>query len=515
MTAATDMATLRVVLGDQLSHALSALEGADRSRDVVLMIEAADETEYVPHHKHKIVLVLSAMRHFARALERDGFRVDYVRLDDPANTGSFTSEVLRAVARTGATKIVATEPGEWRVLQAMQDWERAAGVPVEIRSDARFVMTRENFAAWARGRNGLRMEFFYRAIRRETGLLMDRDEPEGGRWNFDADNRRALPRMAETAPTLRFPPDAVTAEVAALVARRFPGNMGRVDTFGWAVTRADALRALDDFIARRLDRFGDYQDAMRRDDPFTVHSALSPYLNLGLLEPREVCARAEAAWRAGQAPLNAVEGFIRQILGWREFVRGVYWLKMPAYAALNALGADRPLHSFYWSGETGMACMRAAVGDTIAHGYSHHIQRLMVTGTFAMLAGVRPKEVCDWYLAVYVDAYEWVELPNTLGMSLFADGGIVGSKPYAASGAYIDRMSDFCAGCRYDVKKKSGPDACPFNRLYWPFLIRNEARLKGNPRLAMPYRQVARMDEREKRDRLKEADAALAGIDAM
>jgi deoxyribodipyrimidine photolyase-related protein len=267
--------------------------------------------------------------------------------------------------------------------------------------------------------------------------------------------------------------------------------------------------ALEHFIAEALPRFGDHQDAMMAGEAFLFHSLISSALNIGLLTPREVCLRAEREYHAGDAPLNAVEGFIRQILGWREFVRGIYWRHMPDYAAVNALGADRPLPGFYWSGDTGMNCVAEAVGQTRRHAYSHHIQRLMVTGNFALLAGVRPQEIEDWYLAVYADAFEWVEMPNTLGMAVFADGGLLASKPYAASGAYIDRMSDFCAGCAYDVKQKTGPKACPFNALYWAFLIRNEKALSGNPRMAMPYRTLAGWPEKRKAALTRSAEAFL------
>jgi deoxyribodipyrimidine photolyase-related protein len=284
-----------------------------------------------------------------------------------------------------------------------------------------------------------------------------------------------------------------------MVRSRFPDHFGNLEPFGWAVTRADALEALDHFITACLPNFGDFQDAMKQGNAFLYHSILSPYLNIGLLTPREICARAEEAWRSGLAPLNAVEGFIRQILGWREYVRGLYWLKMPDYAKSNALDAHRPLPDFYWTGDTAMNCMAEAIADTQRHAYAHHIQRLMVTGNFALLAGLAPEEVEAWYLLVYADAYEWVELPNTHGMALFADGGVMASKPYAASGAYIDRMSDYCGGCAYKPEVKLGPKACPFNYLYWDFLIRNEARLKANPRMAMPYRTLAKMgaDRRE------------------
>jgi deoxyribodipyrimidine photolyase-related protein len=299
----------------------------------------------------------------------------------------------------------------------------------------------------------------------------------------------------------------------ALVEDRFSGHFGGLEEFGWPVTRADALRALEDFIAHGLPNFGDYQDAMKTGAPFLFHSLLSPALNLGLFSPREVCRAAESAWRSGAAPLNAVEGFVRQILGWREYVRGVYWTLMPDYADGNALQATRSLPSFYWTGDTNMRCLHEAIGSTARHAYSHHIQRLMVTGNFALLAGVAPREIERWYLAVYADAYEWVEMPNTLGMAVFADGGQMASKPYAASGAYIDRMSNFCSGCHYDVKQKSGPNACPFNYLYWAFLIRQKEKLSGNPRMAMPYSTLSGWPKERVAATLAEAEAFLDQLD--
>jgi deoxyribodipyrimidine photolyase-related protein len=503
------MSVLRVILGDQLSLDIPALKGLDPASDIVLMMEVMAETTYVPHHKQKIVLVLSAMRHFAEALRARGVRVDYVALDAPENTGGLTPEIQRAAARHGPARLVVTEPGEWRVQQMAESWQALLGIPVEIRADDRFFASRARFADWARGRQVLRMEYFYRELRREHGILMEDGKPAGGEWNFDALNRKALPARLATPARLRFPPDAVTRAVITLVEQRFGANFGSLEAFSWPVTRADALRALRDFIDAGLPRFGDYQDAMKAGAPFLFHALLAPALNLGLLSPREICAAAEAAWRAGAAPLNAVEGFVRQILGWREYVHGFYWHVMPGYEDRNALEATRPLPGFYWTGETEMRCLREAVGSTARHAYSHHIQRLMVTGNFALLAGIAPREVERWYLAVYADAYEWVEMPNTLGMAVFADGGQMASKPYAASGAYIHRMSDFCAGCRYDVKQKTGPDACPFNYLYWAFLIRQKDRLAPNPRLAMPYRTLAGWSPERQAAVLAEAELFL------
>lgn len=483
--------TLRVVLGDQVSRSLSALSDLDPRHDVVLMAEVMGECTYVPHHRKKLTLVLSAMRHFARALAARGVRVRYVRLDDPANTQTLSAEVARAVAELKPRQVVATEPGEWRVLQAMRGWSGS----LEIRPDTRFICPISEFRGWAAGKRSLRMEFFYREMRRKTGLLLTPDgEPEGGKWNFDAENRKSLPPKVAVPPRPLFPPDAATQEVMALVRQGFPDGFGELDGFALPVTAKQAETALADFIAHRLPGFGDWQDAMRMDEPALFHAVISPALNIGLLDPLSVCRAVETAWRQGKVALNAAEGFIRQIIGWREFVRGIYWLRMPEYGELNALDATRTLPGFYWHGETRMTCIRQVVRQTRQEAYAHHIQRLMVTGNFALLAGLHPDQVDEWYLAVYADAYQWVEMPNTRGMALFADGGVVGSKPYAASGAYINRMSDYCRHCAYDVKQATGPNACPFNYLYWDFIARHAERFASNARMAMPLRTWERMD---------------------
>jgi len=478
---------LRVILGDQLSRRISALAGLAPG-DTVLMAEVMGECTYVPHHPKKIILVLSAMRHFCAALQARGVAVRYVRLDDPGNAQSLGGEVLRAVRAEKPDCIIATAPGEYRVRQDMLGWAEMSGVVTEIREDGRFLASTAWFADWAEGKSALRMEFFYREMRKRHSLLMNGDKPLGGKWNFDAENRRKLPKTVTPPKPKRFPADEVTREVMALVARRFAHHYGSAEGFDLPVTARDAAAGFADFLQNRLSGFGDWQDAMAAGEPALFHSLVSAPLNLGLLDPLELCRAAEAAYRAGNAPLNAVEGFVRQILGWREFVRGIYWLHMPDYARKNALGASRTLPEFYWTGETDMRCMAEAIGQTMRHAYAHHIQRLMITGNFALLAGLHPDAVDEWYLAVYADAYEWVEMPNTRGMALHADGGIVGSKPYAASGAYINRMSDFCAGCHYDVSDSAGERSCPFNALYWDFIARHSARFETNPRMAMPVR---------------------------
>ena len=488
--------SLRFILGNQLSPNVSSLRDIDRETDVILMAEVDEECSYVRHHVKKIAFLLSAMRHFAAELEADGFRVDYRRLDgDEGNAGSFQGELMAAVERHRPDKVIVTEPGEWRVREGMKSWSDQTGVPVEIRADDRFVCPTSDFARWAASRKTLRMEYFYREMRRKTGLLLDdAGEPVGGKWNLDTENRRKLPKGMCPPEPASFEPDAVTREVIELVSSRFADHFGDLQPFWFAVTRSGAVRAFEHFVDTALPQFGDYQDAMKQGEKTLYHAVIGLYLNSGLLDPLEVCRRVETEYREGRAPLNAVEGFIRQIIGWREYIRGIYWLKMPDYAETNFFGASRPLPDFYWTGDTDMNCLRQCVTQTKEEAYAHHIQRLMVTGNFALLAGIEPKQVCEWYLLVYADAYEWVELPNTHGMALFADGGVLGSKPYASSGKYIDRMSDYCSHCRYDVRRATGPDACPFNFLYWNFLAENADKLSRNPRMAMMYRTLGRMD---------------------
>lgn len=500
---------LILVLGDQLTPDVAALR-VGRPGDVVVMAEVMAEGTYVPHHPQKIALILSAMRHFAEDLRAGGWRVAYSRLDDPENTQSIGGELIRRAAEVGAREVIATAPGDWRLRAALAE----CPVPVTQLPDDRFLCSEGEFAAWAEGRKQLRMEFFYREMRRKTGLMMEGEKPAGGQWNYDHDNRKPAKADLFRPRPPRFAPDAVTEEVLALVAARFPSHFGALRPFGWGVTRADALAALEHFARHALPSFGDEQDAMLAGDPVLSHALISPYLNLGLLSPMEVCQRVEAEWQAGRVPINAAEGFIRQIIGWREFVRGIWALEGPEYSARNALAHKRALPAVYWGGATRMACMGHAVGQTRDMAYAHHIQRLMVTGNFALLAGVDPAHVHAWYLSVYVDAFEWVEAPNTIGMSQFADGGVVGSKPYVSSGAYIDRMSDYCGACHYRVKEKTGEKACPFNLLYWHFLLRHRERFAGNPRMAQMYRTWDRMEAGHRSRVLAGAEAFLARMEA-
>ncbi len=503
------MAELRhlvIVLGDQLDLDAAAFDGFDAAHDAVWMAEVADESTHVWSSQPRSVMFLAAMRHFAQALREAGRPLRYTTLDDPTNHGCLQAQLHADIERLRPTGLVMTAPGDWRVLQAIKAVALAHALPLDIREDRHFYCSVREFAAHARGRKSLRMEYFYREMRKRHGVLMggergaSADQPEGGQWNFDADNREAFGAAGPGAvpPRAVFEPDAITRGVIALVEARFATHPGRLDDFAWPVTRAQALVALQRFVTERLPLFGRWQDAMWPGEPWLYHSHLSAALNLKLLNPREVVAAAVAVYRAGAAPLASVEGFVRQILGWREYVRGIYWTRMPGYAELNALEARADLPAWYWTGATDMACLRDAITQTLQHGYAHHIQRLMVTGLFALLLGVQPQQVHAWYLAVYVDAVEWVELPNTLGMSQYADGGLMASKPYVATGKYIQRMSPHCKGCRYDPALRTGDTACPFTTLYWDFLMRHEAPLAANPRMALQVKNVARLSDVEK-----------------
>jgi len=447
--------TLIPIFADQLSHGLSSLAISSPEESVVLMMEVAEEAGTVAHHRKKLIFLFSAMRHFAKELKEHGWTVEYIKLDDEDNSGSFTSEIKRAIKHYDISQLRVCEPSEYRVLEIIKGWKDVLNLPVTMPA--------------------------------KDDLFMPKP--------------------------LRFQPDPITQEVIEMVKAEFPTRFGNADNFFFAVTRHGAKEALECFIKNVLPRFGDYQDAMLTGEPFLYHSLLSMYLNVGLLGPIEICEAVEAAYRDGKAPLNAAEGYIRQIIGWREYVRGIYWLKMPDYLEENALTATRDLPEFYWTGDTDMHCLSEAIGQTKEHAYAHHIQRLMITGNFALLIGVDPKQVHEWYLAVYIDAFEWVELPNTLGMSQFGDGGLLGSKPYASSGAYINRMSNYCKSCKYSVKTRVGENACPFNSLYWHFIARNEDALSGNNRMSMPYRNLAKMDEDVRDGLIAQADTFLKSLE--
>jgi deoxyribodipyrimidine photolyase-related protein len=484
---------LVLVLGDQLDADSAAFDGFDRKQDAVAMMEVREEATYVPQHKRRIAFFFAAMRHFRDALAADGRRVHYSAIDDPENRGSFAAELGRRAAALKPERIILIEPGDWRVREALT----ATGLPIEIRDDRHFLCPREEFEAFAADHPRMVMENFYRSMRMRLGLLLQPDgKPVGGAWNFDAENRGAF--GAKGAPLIprppQFPPDRVTQQVLDVVARDFADSPGKLEDFALPVTRDHALASLEDFVAHRLGEFGRYQDAMQGGEPLLYHSGLSGLINLHILNPREV---VDAAIGAEDVPLNAREGFVRQVIGWREFIRGTYWRAMPDYAGLNALGAELPMPRFYWTGETDMRCMADAIGHTIDHAYAHHIERLMVLGLFAMLLGVRPYDVHRWHISMFWDSIDWVSLPNTLGMSQHGDGGQVGTKPYAASGRYIQRMSDHCRHCRYRPGEALGEDACPFTTLYWDFLARHRPSFGKNHRMRHQYANLARKPNAE------------------
>lgn len=468
------------------------------------MAEVHEESTHIWSSKQRIALFISAMRHFAKALRDSKIPLSYIALEDPSNSQSLDGELLKAIQAFQPQALIMTAPGDWRVLEKIKGIAKQTNVPLEIREDDFFFSTVREFAEHAKGRKQLRLEYWYRELRKKHAILMQDDQPLGGEWNYDQENRSSFGKAGPPlipAP-LRFKPDAVTKEVIQLVHKHFANHPGELNTslegFGWPVTRAEALLALADFMNKRLPLYGQFQDAMWTKEPWLFHAHIASAINLKLLSAQEVVHAAEKTFSAGKAPLAAVEGFIRQILGWREYVRGIYWLKMPDYLELNALQANNPLPAFFWNGKTSMHCLQEVIGQSLKTGYAHHIQRLMVTGLYTLLLGVQPKEVHAWYLSMYVDAVEWVELPNVIGMSQFADGGLMASKPYIATGKYIDRMSNYCKGCQYKPDQSHGQDACPFTTLYWDFLMRHESSMSKNPRMVMQVRNLKRMSNETK-----------------
>lgn len=507
---------LGLILADQLTFDLASLRSLNPESDWLVMAEVADEASYVLHHKQKIALLFSAMRHFCQQLRQLGWQVHYHSYD-PESPHSRLIEVVQSLCfKQDFESLVVTECGEFRLQHAIEnDWQQQLSIPIECYEDDRFLCSQHEFRQWAAGRKQLRMEYFYRQMRRKTGLLMDHDNPEGGQWNFDHNNRKRYRGEVALVPRILHQQDAIDHDVIKLVEQHFSHHPGSLEHFNWATTREQAVAELQHFIQHRLTWYGDYQDAMVSGEHTLFHSLVSPYLNCGLLTPLEVCQQVELAYQQQRAPLNAAEGFIRQVIGWREYVRGIYWLLMPQYSQQNQLNNQRDLPGYYWHGQTRMKCMSECFTNTFRNAYAHHIQRLMVTGNFALLAGIIPQQVCDWYLAVYADAYDWVELPNTLGMVMHADAGYLGSKPYAASGNYINKMSDYCSHCPYSVKTAIDSNSCPFNSLYWHFIQRHQSHFSRNPRMTMIYRSWEKMSESKQHAILRRAEYLLDHIEEL
>lgn len=509
------MKRLILILGDQLSSNLSSLSYADASSDHIAMAELGDELAYTTHHVKKVALIFSAMRHFFTELQSQGWQGFYQEYSSESEVQSFAQWVLLLHERHNYDEVVVTCPSEYRVQQHFDNLAEKLDIPLTVLPDTRYMSSPEYFKKWAAGRKTLRMEYFYREMRKQTGLLMEAGKPVGGQWNFDKDNRKRFDGRSQPLQPLRHKPDEVTQAVIDFLQQAEISSIGELEPFWFAVTHAQAEQSLEHFLDFSLPAFGDYQDAMTEQSDFVFHSVISMYINIGLLDARAVCERAEQCYVQGHAPLNAVEGFIRQIIGWREFVRGFYWLSMPAYSQHNVLNADRPLPAYFWSAKTDMRCMQKAIGSSLEHAYAHHIQRLMVTGNFCLIAGIDPAQVSDWYLGIYADAFEWVELPNTLGMALHADGGLFASKPYAASGKYIQKMSDHCGECCYNVKTAENEDSCPFNSLYWHFMDRHSDRFEAHPRMAMIYRSFTRMNPTKQEAILQRGNYILQKIEQL
>jgi deoxyribodipyrimidine photolyase-related protein len=507
------MSKLVVILGDQLNTAMSSLQGFCKSSDQILLSEVKEEASYVKHHKKKIAFIFSAMRHFHKELIELGFNTTYIKYDDENNKGSIFKQVEDTCKTSSFSSIKIAHPGEYRLLQDVHTWQAKLNIPVEVTDDNRFIASKSFFSDWAKGRKQYRMEFFYRELRKKTGVLMEDKQPKGGKWNYDAENRKPLGKNPSVPSPSYFEPDSISSEVISLVENTFSSHFGELDNFNFAVTRQEALSVLRQFIDTRLHDFGQYQDAMLEGDPWLFHSHLGLYINTGLLMPDEVIRAVEEAYLNNDVPINSAEGFIRQILGWREYVRGFYWHFMPDLKDSNYLGAKRNLPDFYWTANTRMNCLSQCISDTKKYAYAHHIQRLMVLGNFALLTGLEPKAVNEWYLLVYADAYEWVEMPNVSSMVLYADGGKLASKPYAASGSYINKMSNYCRNCDYNVKEKTGPQACPFNYLYWHFIHRHKDTFENNPRMAMIYNTMSKMDQTQFTHMLDDADTFLINLE--
>lgn len=514
------MRNLNIILGDQLDHESAIFDDFDPEQDTFWMAEVEEEQEHVRCHKLRIVYFLTCMRHFRDGLKEKELPVHYHELNEDRRRDrgkSFAGILKKDLAELQPERIRVVRPGDYRVREALEKRAADSGVEIEILPDRHFYLKLEDFNSWAKDRRSFLLETFYRWMRKRTGILMEKGgDPVGGEWNFDENNRETFgkkgPGRLSALP--KFQPDETTKAVLELVRKRFSDHPGKLGDFDLPVTRKDAKKYLGDFISKRLADFGTYQDAMWTEEPFLNHSRLSLVINNKLLNPREAVDAAVKAYEQDTAPLNSVEGFVRQLLGWREFVRGIYWLRMPEYAGLNHLKAHDKLPPFYWDGKTDMECLRQSMAQVLEHGYAHHIQRLMVLGLFAQVYGADPHEFHEWHMAMYLDAIDWVSLPNTVGMSQFADGGVVGTKPYCASGNYINRMSNYCRHCPYDPKKATGEEACPVTVFYWDFLARHEEKFADNRRMLFQVRNLRRKDKKELgeiRDRAGELRAAWGG----
>ena len=507
---------LRLILGDQLNEKHTWFQ--EEKHDVLyVMMEMRQETDYVRHHIQKVLGFFTAMRLFAENLQQQGFKLKYLSLDDEQNSQSLTQNLAWLIAQYGISRFEYQQPDEYRLDKQLQKFADSLGIPTKVYDSEHFLSSRNELANFFKGKKTFLMESFYRMMRKKYGILMDGKEPLTGQWNYDADNRKKLPKNHRPVEPLLF--DRDVSDIEVLLQKQCVQTIGSVDAkhFFWPVTRSESLQLLHFFVEHCLPNFGTYEDAMAMQYWSVYHARLSFSMNLKLLSPLEIVETAVAHWQSHQDSISIaqIEGFVRQIIGWREYMRGIYWHQMPAFQQLNFFEHQHSLPSFFWTGKTKMNCLKHCIGQSLNIAYAHHIQRLMVIGNFCLLAGINPDEVDEWYLGIYIDAIEWVEITNTRGMSQYADGGIVGSKPYTASANYIDKMSDYCGSCFYDNKQKTGAKACPFNSLYWHFYERNRSKLQRNPRIGMAYVTLDKMPAQQKKELLQQAEMYLSRLEDL
>lgn len=512
------MKTLKLILGDQLNYKHSWFDSANPNH-IFVMMEILPESQYVRHHIQKIVGFFLAMRAFAEAKQAEGHQFIYFKLDDANNQQSFEKNILQIIVKESIEKFEYLLPDEYRLDILLKKFAESLTIPLEVSDTEHFLTKREDLAEFFKGKKTYLLENFYRKMRQKHHILMEADgkEPLTGQWNFDAENRKKYDKKIPIPKSPNF--NHQVSEIVEMIQKANIQTIGRIeaDNFEWCVSRNEALVLLDFFVKNCLKAFGTYEDAMEINEPFLFHSKLSFAMNTKMLHPLEVVGQAVEHWQKNQTTITIaqIEGFVRQIIGWREYMRGVYWAKMPEYASLNYFEHQSALPDFFWTGKTKMNCLHQSINQALDHAYNHHIQRLMVMGNFALLAGVHPDAVDEWYLGIYIDAIEWVEITNTRGMSQFADGGLVGSKPYVSSANYMDKMSSYCSKCHYDKKKKTGDKACPFNSLYWHFYERHRDKLEKNPRIGMMYQTLKKMNEEDKNALMQQAYFYLKNINQL
>ena len=509
--------TLRLILGDQLNPNHSWFQ-EEKEGVLYVFMEIKAESEYVKHHIQKIVGIFLGMRSMAEELKSKGFHTHYIAINDPDNHHSFEQNIKTLIARHHIENFEFQEPDEYRLDELLDDLSKRLTIPYRKYSAEHFFTERDELSRFFEGKKTFLMESFYRQMRKKYNILMDGKGPITGKWNYDHENRKKLPKNHFPPNPIIFQHDVSTIVEQVKKAGLDLDYIGTCDPqqFIWTKNRKEALEVLDFFIQHLLSHFGTYQDALSNEFWSMYHSRISFALNTKMLSPVEVVQAVESYWQEHQQEVSIAqaEGYIRQIVGWREYMRGIYWAKMPNYASLNFFGHTRKLPDYFWTGDTNMNCVQKAVKQSLQYAYAHHIQRLMVTGNFALLAGIDPDQVDLWYLGIYIDAFEWVEITNTRGMSQFADGGIVGTKPYISSAAYIHKMGNHCSTCFYKQKEKTGERSCPFNSLYWHFIEVNKPLLAKNPRMSMMYRTWEKMGEKQKAI-LEQANIHLENIETL